>query len=93
MIRILTLAAVAALAIAPAANAQSARVAVPGKSPEQLQADIAKAARSVCRLAVVGATFPQEMYDSCYKAAMRDAITQLNDPAVAAAAGIKLAQR
>lgn len=93
MIRILTLAAATAMLAAVPASAQSMRVPVTGKSAEQLNADIAKAAKKVCSLAVVGTAFPHEMYASCYKAAVVDAVTQANDPALAAAAGIKLAQR
>jgi len=93
MIRTLTLAAAAAMLIAAPASAQSMRVAVAGKSTEQLHADIAKAAKSVCNLATVGASFPREMYASCYKAAIADAVAKMGDPALAAAAGLKLAQR
>lgn len=58
MIRTLTLAAVAAMLVAAPASAQSMRVAVVGKSTEQLHQDIAKAAKKVCTQAVVGASFP-----------------------------------
>jgi gas vesicle protein len=92
MIRILTVAAVAALIAAPA-SAQSMRVAVAGKSTEQLHVDITKAAKKVCMQAVVGASFPREMYASCFKHAVADAVTKANDPALASAAGIKLASR
>lgn len=93
MIRTLTLAAVAAMLVAAPASAQSMRVAVVGKSTEQLHQDIAKAAKKVCTQAVVGASFPREMYASCYKYAVADAVTKANDPALAAAAGLKLASR
>ena len=72
MIRIFTVAAVAALIAAPA-SAQSVKVDITGKSNTQVQADITKAARKVCGLAVIGATFPREMYESCFKHAVRDA--------------------
>ena len=93
MIRILTIAAAAAMLVAAPASAQSVRVSVAGKSTEQLHADIAKAAKKVCSLATVGASFPREMYASCFKHAVEDAVTKANDPALAAAAGIKLASR
>jgi hypothetical protein len=93
MIRILTIAATAAMLVAAPASAQSVRIAVAGKSTEQLNAEITKAAKKVCSRAVVGASFPREMYASCYKYAVEDAVTKANDPALAAAAGIKLAQR
>jgi hypothetical protein len=93
MIRILTIAAAATMLVAVPASAQSMRVAVAGKSTEQLHTDISKAAKKVCMQAVVGASFPREMYASCYKAAVADAVTKANDPALAAAAGLKLASR
>jgi hypothetical protein len=92
MIRILTLAAAAMLIAAPA-SAQSARVSTAGKSAEQLHVDIDRAAKSVCRLATTGATFPREMYASCYKAAMKDAVAKAGNPALTAVAAIKLASR
>ena len=92
MIRILTAAAVAALIAAPAA-AQSVRIDTTGKSPEQLHADITKAAKKVCNRATVGASFPQQMFDSCYKHAIADAVAKAGDPALANIAGVKLAQR
>jgi len=92
MIRILTVAAVAALIAAPA-SAQSVRVPVAGKTTEQLHADITKAAKKVCSQAVVGASFPREMYASCFKHAVADAVAKANDPALANAAGVKLAAR
>ena len=76
MIRIFTLAAVAALVAAPA-SAQSVKIDLAGKSTAQVQAEITKAARKVCGLAVIGASFPREMYDSCYKHAVADAQAKL----------------
>jgi len=93
MIRLLTVAAAAAMLVAAPASAQSTKVAVSGKSTAELHADIAKAAKKVCNLAVVGASFPREMYASCYKHAVADAVAKANDPALAAAAGITLASR
>ena len=85
MIRILTAAAVAALIASPAA-AQSTRVALDGKSSAQVQADIAKAAKKVCTQAVVGASFPREMYSSCFKYAVKTANAQLGAQSQMAAA-------
>ena len=92
MIRLLTVAVAAALIAAPA-TAQSLRVSTVGKTPAQLHTDITKAARTVCNLATVGATFPREMFVDCYKAAVSKAVAQAADPALTAIAGIKLAQR
>jgi hypothetical protein len=93
MIRTLTIAAAAAMLVAAPASAQSMKVAVAGKTTEQLHADIAKAAKKVCQQAVVGASFPREMYASCFKHAVADAVTRANDPALAAVAGLELASR
>jgi predicted transglutaminase-like cysteine proteinase len=90
MIRLLTVAAAAALIAAPAA-AQSVKISTAGKSPEQLHADIAKAAKKVCNAASVGASFPRAMYDSCYKHAMKNAVATANDPALARLAGSQMA--
>lgn len=92
MIRILTAAAMATLIAAPA-SAQSMHIATAGKSTEQLHADIKKAAKRVCTLAVMGVSFQRELYLSCYKDTVADAVARAGDPALAAAAGIKLASR
>lgn len=93
MIRLLTVAAATAMLIAAPASAQSMKVAVAGKTTEQLHADIGAAAKKVCNRAVVGASFPREMFASCYKAAVADAVARSNDPALANIAGLKLASR
>lgn len=93
MIRTLTIAATAAMLIAAPASAQSMKVAVAGKTTEQLHSDIAKAAKKVCSQSVVGSSFSREVYVSCFKRAVADAIKASNDPALAAAAGVKLASR
>ena len=89
MTRIFALAAVAALIAAPA-SAQSTKVDLTGKSTAEAQAAITKAARKVCGLAVIGASFPREMYDSCFKHAVKDANARLN--AQLASAGQAAAQ-
>lgn len=85
MIRILTAAAVAAVIASPAA-AQSTRVSLEGKSGAQVQADIAQAAKKVCTQAIVGATFPRDMYASCFKHAVKTANAQLGAQSQMAAA-------
>jgi hypothetical protein len=85
MIRILTVAAVAALIAAPA-SAQTARVSLVGKSNEQVQVEITKAAKKVCTQAIVGASFPREMYASCFKHAVADANAKLGSQSQMAAA-------
>lgn len=91
MIRFVTIAAAAATLIAAPAAAQSMKVATQGKTPEQLHTDIAQAAKKVCARAVVGASFPREMYASCYKYAMKNAVSTLNDPALARVASSQMA--
>ncbi len=93
MTRTLILALAASTLFVGSASAQSVRVTVTGKTTTQLHADISKAAEKVCRQAVVGASFPIDMYRSCYNHAVRDAVTKAGDPALASAAGVKLAQR
>lgn len=78
MTRIFALTAVAALVAAAPASAQSTKVALTGKPSAQVQADITKAAKKVCSQATVGASFPQQMYDSCFKHAVADANARLN---------------
>ena len=91
MIRILTVAAVAALIAAPA-SAQSARVATAGKSTQELHVAIAAAAKKVCRQATIGASFPHQMYESCYKHAVKDAVAKVGSAELARAAGMELAE-
>ena len=94
MIRILTLAAAAAALLAAPASAQSIHVSTAGKTPEQLHADITKAARSLCGQLVVGATFPHEEFASCMKVTVAAAVAQARDPALTAIdAKFQLAQR
>ena len=95
MIRILTLAAAAAVLIAAPASAQSIRVSTVGKTPEQLHTDITAAARKVCiRELAMGATFPQEELARCVKATVAATVAQANDPELSeTVAKTRLAQR
>jgi hypothetical protein len=101
MIRILTVAApfaaivAAALVAGPAAAADSIHIPTAGKSPEQLHADITKAAKSICGLAVQGATFPREEMAACMRGTVAAAVAQARDPALTAIAkqDVKLASR
>ncbi|MCR5880900.1 hypothetical protein [Phenylobacterium sp. J367] len=67
MIRIVTLAAVAAFAVAAPAAAKSIRVATAGKSTEQVQAEVSRAARVLCARESIGASFPYEHQRACVK--------------------------
>ena len=77
MIRILTLAAAATVLVAGPASAQTIRIAVAGKSTEQLNAEIAKAATTVCRKATAAETMQLEAYVTCVRVATKDAKAQL----------------
>ena len=92
MNRFLTVLAAATLIAAPAA-AQSMRISLVGKSPEQLHADISSAAKSVCTKATAGPAFERETYASCYKFAVKDAVARAGNSALYAVANLKLAQR
>jgi len=84
MNRIAILAAVAAFAAAPA-FAQSVRVSTVGKSPEQIRAEVYKAAQSLCALEIVGASFPVDEMRACIASTVRTTIAQAPD--------LKLARR
>jgi gas vesicle protein len=92
MIRVLTIAAVAALIAAPA-SAQSVRISTAGKTTEQLQADIDRAAKSVCRRAANSSSFPREMRASCLKATIAHAYANSGDPVLAATLPTRMAAR
>lgn len=76
MIRTLTLAALAAAVLAAPASAQSIRISTVGKSPEQVQAEVQKAARALCARASWNATFPAEETAACIKATVRNTYAQ-----------------
>jgi hypothetical protein len=86
MNRIAILAAAAALIALPA-SAQSIRVSTVGKSPEQVRAEIAKAAHKLCARETFGATFWAEEMRACVASTTRAAFAQTNDP------NLKFAQR
>lgn len=74
MFRTLSIAAAAITMIAAPASAQSMRVTITGKSPEQLHADITKAAQRVCAQSAYGVATSNA---SCVKATVEDALSQL----------------
>jgi hypothetical protein len=71
MIRTLALAAVAAAVLAAPASAQSIRISTVGKSPEQVKAEVHKAARTLCARASWNASFPAEETAACVKTTVR----------------------
>lgn len=94
MMKLMTLAALAALALAPAANAQeSIRISLAGKSTAQIHADIVSAAKKVCAKAVTGESLLLDAYGRCMKSSVGSALEQLGDPAVAQLEAMRVAQR
>jgi len=77
MIRLIALSAVAAMAIAAPAQAGSVRVPVAGKSSAQIEADVARAAKSVCFHATRSETLVLDAYARCVKATTKVALDQL----------------
>jgi hypothetical protein len=85
MIRLITLAAAAALIALPASAqsaAKSIRISTAGKSTEQVRAEVFKAARTLCAQETVGASFPIEEMRACMKNTMRTTLAQSSDPAL-----------
>jgi hypothetical protein len=85
MNRILVLAAAAALIAVPAAAGPSVHVPVAGKTSAQIQADVTKAAKSVCFLATANATFRQVELEACMKQTVASAMSQLKAGELASA--------
>lgn len=83
----MTVAAVAAFAIAAPASASEIRIPVAGKSVAQLDAEIAAAARRVCK----ADTYDKHAYVACYRVSLQNAKAQLSQ--MAAAEGQQFAQR
>ena len=77
MIRTLVLTAVATLAITAPAHAGSIRVALAGKSLAQVEAEVGKAARTVCFRETRSETLALEAYTRCVKATTQVALDTL----------------
>ena len=82
MLRFVTLAAVAAALVAGPASAQSIRIATAGKSPDQLKAEIHKAAVRVCDAETRDSLLSYYMQSPCVKATVKAAVEQSGDPAL-----------
>lgn len=78
MIRTVVLTAVAALAITAPAHAGSVRVALAGKSPAQVEAEVSKAARTVCFRETRSETLALDAYARCVKATTQVALDTLS---------------
>jgi hypothetical protein len=75
MLRTITLAAAAAL-LAGTASAQSIHISTRGKSPEQLKAEVVKAADKLCYRETEGASFPIDAQQQCIAATVRKTYQQ-----------------
>jgi hypothetical protein len=84
MIRIATLAAVAALVAAPA-SAQSIRIPLAGKTPHQVNTEVYKAANKLCREMNTGASFPIDAQHICVMNTVHATMAQLKAPMKVAA--------
>jgi len=76
MIKLVTLAALAAFAAVPA-NATEIHVSLVGKSAEQVDTDIAAAARTVCRHDLAASPAYLAAYASCVRGARQAAKVEL----------------
>jgi len=74
MLRIATLAAVAAVLGAAPASAESIRISTAGKTPEQVKAEVAKAAAELCRAEVGDATLAYYMQRPCIRGTVSAAL-------------------
>jgi hypothetical protein len=92
MTRIATLAAMAALVALPA-SAQTIRVATAGKTPAQLQKDIASAARQICRTELYGANTPVGVVESCVHMVVKNTLADPQNANIATLKPLKLAQK
>lgn len=77
MMRMIVLSAAAALALAAPAHAGSIRVPVAGKSTAQIQADVTKAAKSVCFRETRSETLALDAYKRCVRSTTATAMDQL----------------
>ena len=94
MMKMMTLAALATLALAPAAHAEEGvRVSLVGKSTAQIHADIVAAAKKVCAKAVTSETMFLDAYGRCLKGSVNTAMEQLGSADVAQLEATRLAQR
>ncbi|MFN3523889.1 MAG: hypothetical protein ACK4YQ_16710 [Phenylobacterium sp.] len=91
MVRFVALAALAAAAVAAPASAQEVRVSLASKTPEQIEADVAAAARAVCLRATATESFRIQAYGRCVKDTKEVTLAKVYGDAPAAASA--LAQR
>jgi hypothetical protein len=71
--------AAAAAAIALPASAQSIRISTAGKTPEQVRAEVVKAATKICEVATYGVSFPLDEMRACVDQTTRASLAQTAD--------------
>lgn len=83
MHRIAALAALAVAAVVAApASAASIHISTVGKSPEQVKAEVAKAAVRLCLPETSGSAVSDQLQSACVRATVRSALAQANDIAI-----------
>jgi hypothetical protein len=83
MLRIIALAASAAVLAAAPARAGSIHVSTAGKSPDEVTAQVVKAAAQLCETANDGFTFSTQIQEACVSATVRSALAQSRNMAAA----------
>lgn len=74
MLRLVTLAALAAALAAGPAAAESIRITTAGKSADQVKAEVRKAAVELCRTETAGSHLDFYLQPNCVKATMKSAL-------------------
>lgn len=75
MLRIITLAAAAAL-LAGTASAASIHVSTAGKTPEQIKAEVVRAAANLCYRQTVGSSIPVDAQQQCVARTVKNTFAQ-----------------
>jgi len=92
MLKIMTLAAVAAALAAPAC-AEEIRISTVGKASEQVRTEIRRAAVKVCHAELNGSAFANYQEPACIDSVVQDATAQLDQPSLIQPSLIKSASR
>jgi sirohydrochlorin ferrochelatase len=82
MLRIVALAALAAAAVAAPASAASIHVSTTGKSPEQVKAEVTKAAAHLCHAENDDSAIAYQLQQICVRATVRNSLAQSADPSL-----------
>lgn len=82
MLRVATLAAVAALLAAAPASAKSIHISTSGKSADEVKAEIQKAAVTVCRAEVGDSFLAYYLQAPCVRSTVKATLKESNIPAL-----------